>query len=231
MAPPSTAPGIWAGRPIGSPPAPNPGIKQALISRANQEWEFFGRQTVVFKGSEESIPHVGAWEDDDGPYSGRINAYWRAAGKPRLNGKDCQEPWSAAFMSWVMRGAGVPEGQFPPAPAHWIYLARLVDQSDYPGRYFVPRRVADYSPNPGDLICASRGLSRPATFDGYTRPEALKGVNTHCDLVVRKSGQTLEVIGGNVRNSVSKSTLELDGAGRLRAVPRRPWFLILENRL
>jgi hypothetical protein len=49
--------------------------------------------------------------------------------------------------------------------------------------------------------------------------------------VVRKSGQTLEVIGGNVRNSVSKSTLELDGAGRLRAVPRRPWFLILENRL
>ncbi len=231
MAPPSTAPGTWAGRPIGSPPAPNPGIKQALISRANQEWQFFGRQTVVFKGSEESIPHVGAWEDDDGPYSGRINAYWRAAGKPRLDGKDCQEPWSAAFISWVMRGAGVPEGQFPPAPAHWIYLARLVDQSDYPGRYFVPRRVADYSPNPGDLICASRGLSRPATFDGYTRPEALKGVNTHCDLVVRKSGQTLEVIGGNVRNSVSKSTLELDGAGRLRAVPRRPWFLILENRL
>lgn len=231
LAPPSTAPGTWAGRPIGSPPAPNPGIKQALISRANQEWEFFGRQTVVFKGSEESIPHVGAWEDDDGPYSGRINAYWRAAGKPRLDGKDCQEPWSAAFMSWVMRGAGVPEGQFPPAPAHWVYLARLVDQSDYPGRYFVPRRVADYSPNPGDLICASRGLSRPATFDGYTRPEALKGVNTHCDLVVRKSGQTLEVIGGNVRNSVSKSSLELDGAGRLRAVPRRPWFLILENRL
>jgi len=231
MAPPSTAPGTWAGRPRGSPPAPNPGIKQAIISRANQEWQFFGRQTVVFKGSEESIPHVGAWEDDDGPYSGRINAYWRAAGKPRLDGKDCQEPWSAAFISWVMRGAGVPEGQFPPAPAHWIYLARLVDQSDYPGRYFVPRRVADYSPNPGDLICASRGLSRPATFDGYTRPEALKGVNTHCDLVVRKSGQTLEVIGGNVRNSVSKSTLELDGAGRLRAVPRRPWFLILENRL
>jgi len=112
-----------------------------------------------------------------------------------------------------------------------LMLARLVDQSDYPGRYFVPRRVADYSPNPGDLICASRGLSRPATFDGYTRPEALKGVNTHCDLVVRKSGQTLEVIGGNVRNSVSKSTLELDGAGRLRAMPRRPWFLILENRL
>ncbi|HSO78623.1 MAG TPA: DUF2272 domain-containing protein, partial [Chromatiaceae bacterium] len=118
--PPAEAPRTWAGRPIGPPPAPNPGIKQALISRANQEWDFFGRQTVVFKGSEESIPHVGAWEDDDGPYSGRINAYWRAAGKPRLDGRDCQEPWSAAFMSWVMAGGAVPESQFPPASAHWV---------------------------------------------------------------------------------------------------------------
>ncbi len=49
--------------------------------------------------------------------------------------------------------------------------------------------------------------------------------------MVGKQGQTLEVIGGNVRNSVSKSTLELDGEGHLRAMPRRPWFLILQNRL
>ncbi len=229
--PPDEGPKTWAGRPIGPPPAPNPGLKQALISRANQEWDFFGRQTVVFKGSEESIPHVGAWEDDDGPYSGRVNAYWRAAGKPRLDGRDCQEPWSAAFLSWVMAGVAVPESQFPSATAHWVYVARLIDQSDYPGRFFVPRRVADYSPNPGDLVCATRGLTHLATFDGYTSPEALKGTNLHCDLVVGKQGQDLEVIGGNVRNSVSKSTLELDGQGLLRATPRRHWFLILQNRL
>ena len=61
--------------------------------------------------------------------------------------------------------------------------------------------------------------------------EMLRGASAHCDLVVSKVGQTLEVIGGNVRNSVSRSTLELDGEGRLRAVPRRPWFLVLQNRL
>ena len=229
--PPAETPRTWAGRPIGPPPAPNPGLKQTLIARANQEWDFFGRQTVVIKGSEESIPHVGAWEDDDGPYSGRVNAYWRAAGKPRLDGRDCQEPWSAAFLSWVMAGVAVPESQFPPATAHWVYLARLIEQSDYPGRYFVPQRVADYSPEPGDLICATRGLTRPATYNGYTSPEALKGANLHCDLVVGKQGQTLEAVGGNVRNSVSKSTLELDGQGRLQTTPRRPWFLVLQNRL
>jgi len=229
--PPPRGPGTWAGRAIGPAPRPNPALKQAVISRATREWEFFGRQTVVFKGAEESIPHVGAWEDDDYSYSGRVNTYWRSAGKPGLTGKDCQEPWSAAFLSWVMQAAGVPEDQFPPASAHWVYLARVIDQSDYPGRWFVPRRVADYSPNPGDLVCASRGQSRPATFDGYTSPAALNGASTHCDLVVRKEGQTIHVIGGNVRNSVSKSTLDLDAAGRLQAVPRRPWFLILQNRL
>jgi hypothetical protein len=223
--------GTWAGRAIGSPPAARPPLRQAMISRATREWEFFGRQTVVMKGSEESIPHVGGWEDDDARYSGRVNAYWRAVGKPGLDGMDCRQPWSAAFMSWVMQGAGVPPNQFPRASAHWIYLADMIEESPYPGRYFVPRRIADYSPNPGDLICASRGSSRPASTNGYASAWGLRGASTHCDLVVRKSGRTLEAIGGNVRNSVSKVTLELDGSGRLKPVPRRPWFLILENRL
>lgn len=229
--PEEPSPATWSGRSLGSPPAPNPALKKAMITRATREWELFGRQTVVFQGSEESIPHVGAWEDDDARYSSRVNAYWRAVGKPGVDGMDCQEPWSAAFMSWVMQGSGVPESQFPRAPAHWIYLASLIDQAPYPGRWFVPRRVADYSPNPGDLVCASRAGSRPPMAGGYTSAVGVTGIKAHCDLVVEKNGNTLEVIGGNVRNSVSRSTLELDGKGRLQAVPRRPWFLVLENRL
>jgi hypothetical protein len=228
---PPAGPGTWAGLPIGGPPTPNPGLKRAIISRARGEWEFFGRQTVVLRGSDESIPHVGAWEDDGALYSDRVAGYWRAAGKSGLNGMDCKEPWSAAFTSWVMQGAGVPEYQFRTATAHWVYLANMIDEAVYPGRWFVPRRVRDYSPNPGDLICASRSPSHLASSDGYTSSHMLEGANAHCDLVVDKSGQTLDVIGGNVRNSVSKSTLELDEQGHLQAVPRRPWFVIMENRL
>ena len=228
---PPEGPAIWAGRLAGPPPAPDPSLRRALITRATEEWELFGRQTVVFRGAEESIPHVGAWEDDGGAYSRRVNAYWRAAGRPGLDGLDCQQPWSAAFISWVVQTAGVPESQFPTAAAHWVYLTRIISESAYPGRFFVPRRVADYSPNPGDLICATRGPSGLEGVDEYASLAALQGANIHCDLVVDKAGQTLEVIGGNVRNSVSKSNLELDGAGRLQAVPRRPWVLILQNRL
>jgi hypothetical protein len=202
-----------------------------MIDRATREWELFDRQTVVMKGSEESIPHVGAWEDDGGSYSARVNTYWRAVGKPRLDGMDCREPWSAAFISWVMQGAGVPESQFPRSQAHGVYLASLIEDSAYSGRYFVPRRITDYSPEPGDLICAYRGASRPSASSGYASAWSLRGASTHCDLVVEKNGGTLDAIGGNVRNSVSKSSLELDGNGRLKPVPRRPWFLVLQNRL
>ena len=223
--------GRWDGRPIGAPPAPMPSLRQAILSSAIREWEFFGRQTVILKNAEESIPHVGAWEDDGGIYSNRVNAYWRVVGKPELGGMDCQMPWSAAFISWIMKNVGVPASQFPPATAHWVYIARSIDDASEPGRWFVPRRVTDYSPRPGDLVCASRGASRSSVGSGDISASQLRGLSSHCDLVVSQSGQTLEVIGGNVRNSVSRTTLELDSQGRLQTVPRRPWFIILENRL
>jgi len=228
---PSSEHGTWSGRPIGASPRPKPHVKQAIISSANREWQFFGRQTVIMKGGKESIPNVGAWEDDDARYSGRVNTYWRAVGKSQIYGVNCRQPWSAAFMSWLMAGAGVPASQFPRAPAHWIYLSSMIEETSYPGRYFVPRRVSEYSPEPGDLICAYRGHGRPPSRGSYVSAWGLNGKPTHCDLVVEKNGRALKAIGGNVRNSVSKVTLELDSSGHLQAVPRRPWFLILENRL
>jgi hypothetical protein len=229
--PPAEGPETWAGRLFGPPPEPNPALRQALIARAEQEWQFFGRQTVVILGDEESIPHVGAWEDEDATYASRVNDYWRAVGKPRLDGMDCRAPWSAAFISWVMQAEGVPEYQFPAAAVHGTYLSALIGASADAGRYFVPRRVADYSPAPGDLICAARGPNGAAGLDEHASAEVLRRAPAHCDLVVAKAGHALEAIGGNVRNSVSRSTLELDSTGRLQSVPRRPWFVILQNRL
>ena len=221
----------WDGRAIGPPPAPNPAMRRAIIARANGEWKYFGRQTVVFRGNEESIPHVGLWEDDDPRHSQRVNAYWSAVGHPEIDGMDCDKPWSAAFISYVMQRAGVPPSQFAPDIAHWVYLADAIDEAPQPGRWFVPRRVSDYSPRPGDLICSSRGPRRAGMIHGYTNRTMLWRTSTHCDLVTSVHGRHLKAIGGNVRNSVSKISVELDPQGRLQSVPRRPWFMILQNRL
>lgn len=206
-------------------------ITRRILGLARSEWHYFGSQTVVYHEDEESIPHVGIWEDDDESHIVRINEYWRAVGKSGLSGSDCQQPWSAAFISWVMKTAGVPEIRFPRASAHWIYLSKII--RDPTGLYaaFVPRSIRDYSPRPGDLICANR---EHYTLPSITRPLDsywLENAKLHCDIVVERSGSVLEAIGGNVRNSVSKSILTLDADGHLRPTRQRPWFLVLENRL
>lgn len=214
------------------PPAPLSELKRNILDLARREWDYFGRQTVVFDGEEESIPHVGKWEDDPGAYAFRVNDYWRAVGRPELTGNHCSEPWSAAFVSWVMREAGVPDYQFEPAEAHWIYLARIMAEagSSYAG--FVPRTIDRYTPQPGDLICTSRGGRPPPVFPGgYLDPQLVQHLPLHCDIVVEREGDTLAAIGGNVRNSVSKTIVKLDKQGLMQPTQRRPWFMALENRL
>jgi hypothetical protein len=119
----------------------------------------------------------------------------------------------------------------PPWSLLNIHLARLIEAPDLPWRYFVPRDVSTYRPKRGDIICASTEIHQSSARVGQVQLSMLQGTRTHCDLVVKTSGQTLEAIGGDVRNSVSRSLLEVDGDGRLQPVPHRPWFLVLENRL
>lgn len=207
-------------------------IKQRILKIAEQEWDFFGRQTVRLDGAEESIPHVGKWEDDGDPWSTRVNWYWSAVGKPGLDGFDCKEPWSAAFISWVMRESGLSTSQFPPSDAHWNYLRYFVDHSGYPGSAFVSHRITEYSPKPGDLICATRG--NHGFIPVYDQPPGvvLTGHSKlHCDIVAERNRNRLGSIGGNVRNSVSKTWVTLNAKGLLQPTERRPWFVVLENRL
>lgn len=203
--------------------------KYKIIELAKEEWIYFGQQRVEIDGDEESIPHVGIWEDDDYAHSDRINQYWRAAGKSRLSGDDCDQPWSAAFISWVMQEAGVPESLFPHADAHRSYLSYIIANAQSADALLIPHTIQEYKPKPGDLICANRGRGY---FGDVVEeiPETLRA-KLHCDIVVENDGHTLQAIGGNVRNSVSKTVLTLNQDGYLQLSSHRPWFLVVENRL
>jgi hypothetical protein len=203
--------------------------KYRIVEAANSEWVYFGQQTVVIDGDEESIPHVGIWEDDDDSHSDRINQYWRAVGKYRLSGYDCKEPWSAAFISWIMRAAGVPKDLFPPSSAHRFYLNRFLAKAHDPFAALIPHTIQQYKPRPGDLICATRSKVEPQEV--IEKLPASFNSRLHCDIVVETDGRTLQAIGGNVRNSVSKTILTLSPDGYLQYAGPRPWVLIIENRL
>lgn len=212
-------------------PAPIHGFssKDRLLQIAKDEWIFFGQQKVVFSKAEESIPRVGIWEDEDEEHSERINLYWQATGEPSLSGRDCDQAWSAAFIVWLMRTVGVPETLFPSTISHRVYLSKFLTEA--PDTVFLPHTISEYQPKPGDLICAIRENSVSDETKGLSTPEDLKKAKLHCDIVMETDGRTLQAIGGNVRNSVSRSFLTLSPQGHLQPTPRRPWFLIIENRL
>ncbi|MDD5035668.1 MAG: DUF2272 domain-containing protein [Methylococcaceae bacterium] len=214
-----------------SPAFPVDSTKHRILELLDGEWMFWGQQRVNFAEDEESIPHVGDWEDDDFTHSERVNHYWRSVGASRLSGLDCHQPWSAAFISWIMAMAGVSESLFPPARSHWVFLTRFVLGRANPDALFVPHTLREYQPKPGDLICASRGHERVVNPDELPVAEMLANTKLHCDIVIKNDGKTLEAIGGNVRNSVSKSILALSSDGHLQAVSHRQWFVIVENRL
>jgi hypothetical protein len=210
---------------------PETSAKYRILSILLEEWNYFGEQEVLIKEDMESIPRVGVWEDDDILHSERIKHYWQAAGKRGLSGYDCRQPWSAAFISWVMEVAGVSEDEFPYASAHWVYLSRFLGNEGSEAANFVPRSVSEYPPKPGDLICASRDIRVDVSPNFLPTSSQIGNAKLHCDIVTAVKGKTLEAIGGNVRNSVSKSVLQLTSEGYLQPTVRRPWFMVVENRM
>ena len=77
-------------------------FSEQLRMAALAEWELFGRQERNIGGG--SV-HQGVKENDDSVYQ-RVGAYWKAVGRDDLDGKDRDWPWSAAFISWLMKESG-----------------------------------------------------------------------------------------------------------------------------
>ena len=106
-------------------------------------------------------------------------------------------PWSAAFISWVMRKAGAGRA-FKYSSAHAVYIKAAKDNrianNDNP---FKAYRVSEVAPQVGDLVCKRRAGSG-ATYDNIRA-----GMTTHCDIVTNVQPNRLMTIGGNVSNSVS----------------------------
>lgn len=135
-------------------------------------------------------------------------------------------PWSAAFISYLMKTAGFARAEFEFSDSHSDYVRAAIDASaaEAEGREathaFRACDAATTTPRAGDLLCATRaGTAGTTRFDELAaalaaRPAPLS-FPMHCDLVVRsdEAGDgSLEAIGGNVLNSVTLSRMALDGS-------------------
>jgi hypothetical protein len=128
--------------------------------------------------------------------------------------------WSAAFISYVVREAGVETNAFRFANAHRVYIydafatsaGELTKQTD--GRIYRACPVTT-RPRPGDLIChqRERALARESdvAVRERIRTELAGGADarsvrrTHCDVVAHVDARARKVytIGGNVNQAVT----------------------------
>lgn len=185
--------------PAPAPPVAAPQLRAAIVRVANQE---LGRW------------NNGALKETDPRALPILHDYWaRGVGQSysqsQLGSKAFQKahPWSAAFISFVMRQAGAGKA-FRRSAAHAVYIAWARDnrRQNKPNS-FKAYRVTEVAPQVGDLVCKSRDGSG-ATYD-TVKP----GMKTHCDIVVAVEPGRLVTVGGNVSNSVSRTHVPIDGRG------------------
>jgi hypothetical protein len=213
-----------------------PFSREAAIRIALREWRAFG-QTVVYPHAELPFDR----EREEGIWQ-RVGDYWWVGlplgdpdggftGKHAANGQifpesqDANYAWSAAFVDYVMRMAGAGR-RFPYSSTHSDYInaARRHDA----GIVITAERPEAYAPQRGDLICMWRGRNAIRYDDLPTGRFA-----GHCDIVVEVKPGSLQVIGGNVDNSVSMRSIPVTPDGRLADAsgtvidPDHAWFVVL----
>ncbi len=151
---------------------------------------------------------------------------------PEWGAPEDTPPWSAAFISAVMRRAGFDDSEFRFSDTHADYVVAAREG-------LVSAWTAVPTPataEPGDLICATRQAhdgDRPPTELAQIRPNP-GATPMHCDLVVAvdPAAHRLDAIGGNVQQSVARSRIVLDESARVSATVNssRPWIAVLRLR-
>jgi hypothetical protein len=152
----------------------------------------------------------------------RQNDAWNASGGSLSR---WVQPWSAAFISWVMCEAGLGQAAaFRRAIAHHVYIDQAIRARDgsEPDAAYVAFEIGEREILPGDMLCAAR---RPAYRTlAQRRSQMGAGASTHCDVVVKvdEERDLLLAIGGNVRGTVGLKLLPAQrGAdGLLRPLDR-----------
>jgi hypothetical protein len=214
---------------------PRAEMRRRIVDIAVQEWGFFGfpvlDQTTVVeteprpRRTRRRTPWLNP--EESARVAGVIAGYWSTTPDGRWilsrqnevwNGYDgvaarWRDPWSAAFVSWVMCEGGLGDrDQFRRAIAHHSYIDQAIEARDKEASQaaYVAFDVGEMLVEPGDLLCSSW---RPAYASIAERRRELRtGIRSHCDIVIRLDSENkrILVIGGNVRGAVRMKLLPAD---------------------
>ena len=175
------------------------------------------RQVAMYWRDAGLLGQTGAYGASDCSYA-LGNASYAGFG---CRGFVIDNPWSAAFVSWVMRRAGVPRFTFSGGHFDYVRAART-DPANSPYQFTEPMSAV---PATGDMLCYVR-TSRVYGYEGLARAidGGATGLAMHCDIVVAANpggDAKAYLVGGNVQQAVTMRVLNLNAGGRFWGLQRR----------
>lgn len=198
--------------------------KEALLKNAIAEWVRFRK---------------GKAQEATQPYAGYVGEMWQSLGlnydgTSRYPNGD-EVPWSAAFISFVVRKSGSQYARFKFHESHSVFShdaiqARILANMNKP---FWGYRITERKPALGDII----HRNRDGGSYSYDYAESHSEFKSHSDFVVEVRQNIVRVLGGNVGDTVSMSSFSggddlqeytLDSSGFL--APGQRIIALLRNR-
>jgi hypothetical protein len=238
---------------------PASGVRERIVHTAVQEWAWFGFLVDDLRNEAPASANPAArprWRLPLDPaevlqVANTVGGYWAAIPgsdwilnrqndawqQPEGLSSRWRDPWSAAFISWVMCESGLDDStEFQRAIAHHSYIDQAIrarDSGDTTAAYHA-YEPGEAEVSHGDLLC--NGLRPLYRSLQQRRAQLGEGARTHCDIVVQVDADAGHIltIGGNVRASVR---MKIHAAGNTEAGPhlaplpgQRPVFAHLKLR-
>ena len=140
----------------------------------------------------------GALKETDSDAHAYLKEYWDNIGITEWT--PSKTPWSAAFISFVLKGSG-----FPGSSSHRSYTRKIIEKDTPWSAYSISKNKGKIKIGLGDVVVASRGSGTKEEYD-----------NTHGDVVYKieevGSGFKASTAGGNLGNTAKDGApLLLDG--------------------
>jgi hypothetical protein len=164
----------------------------------------------------------GAGQEHRPPFHTFVGEMWREINLD-LDGRDRDQPWSAAFISWIVKRAGPEYAAFRFAAAHSRYIHDSIRHREAGSSSpFWGFRLHEHKVELGDLVCQWRTSRR--TYDDARSSDAFF---SHCDVVVEAAPGSVRALGGNNSHSVGFKTYAVNAGGFLKA--ENNVFAVLRN--
>lgn len=184
-------------------------LGRKLVEMANKEWEYWENGK---KKETSSLMYT------------RLKSYWESIGWKESRWTPTGKAWSAAFISYIMKKAGAGD-KFKYDASHSKYIrAARKNREENNSNPIKAYKLNEKKPNVGDLVCYYRGTTSSDPFDRDS------SYQSHCDVVVQKNADSIDVIGGNVSHTVGKKNVSLNADGTVKfGSAGKNWFAVIKT--